>query len=180
MSSCCLKIGRGDIQKAENNFWSDRKRQQTLWDWFRRCLSACCHHDRAGRMESGCVKVSILLTTIEGLLSLLPPGWLALQQSPKHGARSSPFPAVWNHHLWKRKILNSISCLLFDTVKEMCAVLGSGLIQFLFYQYTGTVILFCVNLFLQPDQNTANMNKCVIIFPNSRNSPQDRHFWASV
>lgn len=52
-------------------FKYDRTGQQTLWAQFRKSLSERRHRDRAGRMESGCVRVSILSATIEGLLRLL-------------------------------------------------------------------------------------------------------------
>lgn len=65
--SCCLKIcprGTGHGRPLK----SDRTGQQSLWARFRKSLSERRHRDRAGRMESGCVRVLIPSATIEGLL----------------------------------------------------------------------------------------------------------------
>ena len=87
--SRCLKTGRGGIQKGEIILIC-RTGQQSLWEWFRSCLSERCHRDRTGRMESGCVRVSILSTTIESLLRLLSACWLAALH-PKMSVFSLPW-----------------------------------------------------------------------------------------
>lgn len=60
-----------EVLEMGNAFISDRTGQRALWAWFRKSLSERCHRDRAGRMESGCVRVPILPATMEGLLRLL-------------------------------------------------------------------------------------------------------------
>lgn len=69
-----------EVFKRVKSFLCGWSGQQALWDQFRRSLSECCHRDHTGRMESGSVRVSIFSTTIEGLLRLLPPCWLAALQ----------------------------------------------------------------------------------------------------
>lgn len=60
-----------EVLEMAKAFISDRTGQRALWARFRKSLSERCHRDRAGRMESGCVRVSILPATMEGLLRLL-------------------------------------------------------------------------------------------------------------
>lgn len=67
-----------EVLEMGKAFISDRTGQRALWAWFRKSLSERCHRDRAGRMESGCVRVPILPATMEGLLRLLESGHVML------------------------------------------------------------------------------------------------------
>lgn len=93
--SCCLKIGHRGIQKGGNRFDQAEQDNRLFEKVFRKSLSECCHRDRTGRMESGCVRVSILRTTIDGLLRLPSPCWLEELQSAGHvSVFLSPLP-LW-------------------------------------------------------------------------------------
>lgn len=94
--SCCLKIGHRGIQKEGGNRFDQAEQDNRLFEKvFRRSLSECCHRDRTGRMESGCVRVSILCTTIDGLLLLPSPCWLEELQSAGHVSVFLSPPLLW-------------------------------------------------------------------------------------